>query len=178
LARSGCPLVHYHTCDLASKKDPNTTVSDHGDDSAFLVPSVFMFVPGMPVIVNQNTHQGLKLVNGASYTALDVILDKAHPGHRINGDTLLHFGPPAGILLAGETTRGFRFVGMPPDTMSTKIEFQKKRPWQKHNVTRRGLPCTVAFACTDYKVQKQDVGTSGAGVARAQGDEHRWSGGS
>jgi hypothetical protein len=36
-----------------------------GDDSATPVPAVFMFVPGMPVVVNHNTFQGLKLVNGA-----------------------------------------------------------------------------------------------------------------
>ncbi|KAM4054368.1 PIF1-like helicase [Hirsutella rhossiliensis] len=53
---------------------------NQGDDSAIPVPAVFMFVPGMPVVVNHNTHQGLKLVNGASYTAVEVIVDKAHPG--------------------------------------------------------------------------------------------------
>ncbi|XP_044717366.1 ATP-dependent DNA helicase PIF1 [Hirsutella rhossiliensis] len=53
---------------------------NQGDDSAIPVPAVFMFVPGMPVVVNHNTHQGLKLVNGASYTALEVILDKSYPG--------------------------------------------------------------------------------------------------
>jgi hypothetical protein len=37
--------------------------------------------------------------------------------------------------------------------MSIKIECQRKRPWQRHDVTRKGLPCTPAFACTDYKVQ-------------------------
>jgi len=130
----------------------------YGDDSAIPVPAIFMFVPGMPVVVNQNTHQGLKLVNGASYTAVDVILDKAHPGHRVSGDTILHFGPPAGILLASETTRDFHFVGMPDGTIlltpiSTRIERQRKRPWQENSVTRRGLPCVAAFACTDYKVQ-------------------------
>jgi hypothetical protein len=62
-----------------------------------------MFVPGMPVVVNQNAHQGLKLVNGASYTALEVIVDKTDR-------TILHFGPAAGILLAGETTRHLHFV--------------------------------------------------------------------
>jgi len=98
-----------------------------GDDSAIPVPAIFMFVPGMPVVVNQNTHQGLKLVNGASYTALDVILDKAHPGHCVNANTIIHFGPPAGILLASDTTKDFHFVGMPPGTIlltpvSTKIE--------------------------------------------------------
>ena len=45
---------------------------NQGDDSEIPVPAIFMFVPGMPVVVNKNTHQGLKLVNGASYTALDV----------------------------------------------------------------------------------------------------------
>jgi hypothetical protein len=117
-----------------------------------------MFVPGMPVVVNQNTHQGLKLVNGASYTALDVILDKAHPGHRINADTILHFGPLAGILLAAKTTKEFDFVGMPPGTIlltpiSTKIECQRKRPWQRSDVSQKGLPCVAVFACTDSKLQ-------------------------
>jgi len=64
----------------------------------------------MPVVVNQNTHQGLKRVNGAGYTALDVVLDKAHPGHRVSADTIFNFGTPAGILLAWET--GLHFVGI------------------------------------------------------------------
>jgi hypothetical protein len=105
-----------------------------GDDSTLPVPGIFMFVPGMPVVVNQNTHQGLKLVNGASYTVLEVILDKAYPGYRINAGITLHFGPPAAILLVSETTRDFSFVGMPGGTIlltpiSTKIEYRRKRPW-------------------------------------------------
>ncbi|KAF1807883.1 hypothetical protein P152DRAFT_463107, partial [Eremomyces bilateralis CBS 781.70] len=128
-----------------------------GDDSAIPVPAIFMFVQGMPITVNQNTHQGLKLVNGARYTALDVILDLKFPGHRVNADTMLHFGPPAGIVLASETTRDYDFVGMPAGTIllapvSVKIDSQRKRPWQMHDVSRRGLPCAAAFASTDYKV--------------------------
>ncbi len=130
----------------------------YGDDSSVPIPGIFMFVPGMLVVVNRNTHQGLKLVNGSNYTALDVIIDDAFPGHRISADTILHFGPPAGIILAAESTREFSFVGMPPGTilltpLSSKIECVRRRPWQQHDVTRRGLPCTAAFACTDYKVQ-------------------------
>jgi hypothetical protein len=133
-------------------------ILNHGDDSAIPVPAVFLFLPGMPVVVNNNTHQGLKLVNGASYTAVDAIVDKAFPGYRVSADTIIHFGPPAGILLAAGTTQDFHFVGMPPGMilltpMSVKMECQRKRPWQYHDVTRRGLPCTPAFACTDYKVQ-------------------------
>ncbi|XP_044717356.1 PIF1-like helicase domain-containing protein [Hirsutella rhossiliensis] len=63
-----------------------------GDDSATPVPAVFLFVPGMPVVVNQNTHQGLKLVNGAGYTAVDVIPDRAFPGHRVSAELIMHFG--------------------------------------------------------------------------------------
>lgn len=89
-------------------------ILNQGDDSVIPVPAILVFVPGMPVVVNQNTHQGLKLVNGASYAALDVILDKAHPRYRVDADTVLHFGPPAGIVLSSETTRDLHFVGMPP----------------------------------------------------------------
>jgi hypothetical protein len=133
-------------------------VLSHGDDSSVPIPSIFMFVPGMPVVVNKNTYQGLKLVNGSTYTALDVIVDDAFPGHRISDNTILHFGPPAGIVLAADSTRELNFVGMPPGTilltpLSSKIECARRRPWQRHDVTRRGLPCTAAFACTDYKVQ-------------------------
>ncbi|KJZ69552.1 hypothetical protein HIM_11065 [Hirsutella minnesotensis 3608] len=131
---------------------------NQGDDSAIPVPAVFMFVPGMPVVVNHNTHQGLKLVNGASYTAAEVIVDKAHPGHRISADMAIHFGPPAAIILGSETTKDFHFVGMPPGTilltpMSIRIQCHRKRPWQQNDVSRKGLPCAAAFACTDYKVQ-------------------------
>jgi len=53
-----------------------------------------------------------KMVNGANHTAVNIILDKPHPGHRING-AILHFGPPEAILLASETTTDFPFVGIP-----------------------------------------------------------------
>ncbi|KAM4063422.1 PIF1-like helicase [Hirsutella rhossiliensis] len=115
-------------------------ILNQGDDSAIPVPAVFMFVAGMPIVVNHNTHQGLKLVNGASYSAVEVIVDKAYPGHRISADMTIHFGPPAGIILESETTRYLHFC-------------QRKRPWQRNDVSRKGLPCAAAFACTDYKVQ-------------------------
>ncbi|KJZ68635.1 hypothetical protein HIM_11974 [Hirsutella minnesotensis 3608] len=131
---------------------------NQGDDSAIPVPAVFMFVPGMPVVVNHNTHQGLKLVNGAGYTAVEVIVNRAYPGYRVSADVTIHFGPPAGLILESGTTEEFHFVGMPPGTilltpMSVKIQCQRKRPWQENDVTRKGLPCAAAFACTDYKVQ-------------------------
>ncbi|KAF1807904.1 hypothetical protein P152DRAFT_469266 [Eremomyces bilateralis CBS 781.70] len=105
-----------------------------GDDSAVPVLAIFMFVAGMPIV----------LVNGACYTALDVVLDQKFPGHRVNTDTILHFGPPAGIVLASETTKDYDFVGMPAGTIlltpvSVKMDCQRKRPWQKHDVQGKTL---------------------------------------
>ncbi|ORY71816.1 uncharacterized protein BCR38DRAFT_480295 [Pseudomassariella vexata] len=137
-----------------------------GDDSAIPVPAIFISVPGMPVVVNQNNYQGLKVVNGAGYTAVDVIVDKARPGYHVDIDIILHFGPPAGIILESETTKDFDFVGMASGTVlvtliSTKIERHKKRPWQQSNVVRKGLPCAAAFACKDCKVQGRTLAQIG-----------------
>jgi hypothetical protein len=57
---------------------------NYGDDSAIPVPALFMFVPGMPAVVNHNTHQGLKLVNGARYMAVDIVVDKMYPGYYVS----------------------------------------------------------------------------------------------
>ncbi|KAM4058271.1 PIF1-like helicase [Hirsutella rhossiliensis] len=49
---------------------------------------------GLPT--EEEAIMGLKLVNGAGYSAVEVIVDKASPGHRISSDMTIHFGPPAG----------------------------------------------------------------------------------
>lgn len=151
-------LSEHKWVDGQPTEEEASMMQNQGDDSAIPVPAVFMFVAGMPIVVNKNTHQGLKLVNGASYTAVDVVLDKAFPGYQVSADTILHFGPPAAILLMADSTKAFSFVGMPPGTLlltplSAKINCQRKRPWQQTDCSRKGLPCTAAFACTDYKVQ-------------------------
>ncbi|KAF7534594.1 hypothetical protein G7Z17_g13342 [Cylindrodendrum hubeiense] len=153
-------LSEHRWLDGAPSEEEAAAMLAIGDDSAVPVPALFMYVPGMPVVVNQNIHQGLKLVNGASYTAVGVVPNEAaFPGRWVSPDALVHFGPPAGLLLSSEATATFAFVGMPPGTilltpLSTKISRSvTRRPWQQHDVSRRGLPCTAAFACTDYKVQ-------------------------
>ena len=69
----------------------------------------------MLAVVNENTYQGLKLINGASYETLDVVLDRAYPVHCVNGETIIHIDPPSGILLALETTKEFYFVNISSD---------------------------------------------------------------
>jgi hypothetical protein len=90
-----------------------------------------MLVPGMPVVFNQNTHQSLKLVDGASYRGLMLLSIRAYPRHQVSTNLILHFGPPVGILLAEDTEKEFYFVEMPPTTIpltpiSTKIDCQRK----------------------------------------------------
>jgi hypothetical protein len=153
---------------LPVTEEEATLMASVGDDSKTCVPATFMFVPGMPVVVTMNISPGLKLVNGAKYTALEVIPDtKRFPGYQLAANIILHFGPPAGIILSSESTKKFEFDGIPPGTIlltptSTQIPIEKKRrvkkrPWQRHNVSRRGLPCTAAFACTDYKIQGETL---------------------
>ncbi|XP_044715943.1 PIF1-like helicase domain-containing protein [Hirsutella rhossiliensis] len=57
-----------------------------GDDSACKVPGVFFYAQGMPVVVNKNIYTGLKVVNGADFTAVDVIIDPNHPGYCLADD--------------------------------------------------------------------------------------------
>lgn len=94
---------HKWKCGQPTEEEALIVLS-YGDNSSVPVPAIFMFVPGMPVVVNRNTYQGLKLVNGSDYKALDVIIDEAYPDHRISADTILHFGSPAGIILATDSS--------------------------------------------------------------------------
>jgi hypothetical protein len=153
---------------LPVTEEEATLMASVGDDSKICVPATFMFVPGMPVVVTKNINPGLKLVNGAKYKALEVIPDsKSFPGYQLASNIILHFGPPAGIILSSESTKKFKFDDMPPGTVlltptSAQIPIEKKkrakkRPWQRHEVSRRGLPCTAAFACTDYKIQGETL---------------------
>ncbi|KJZ69140.1 hypothetical protein HIM_11470 [Hirsutella minnesotensis 3608] len=113
------------------------------------------------IVVEEAGHKlghGLKVTNGGGYTAAEVIVDKAFPRFGRDNDPLR----AASGLVASETTKDLQFVGMPPGTilltpMSVKILRQRKRPWQKNDVSRKGLPCTAAFACTDYKVQGRSL---------------------
>ncbi|KAM4055420.1 PIF1 protein [Hirsutella rhossiliensis] len=95
-----------------------------GDDSACKVPGVFFYAQGMPVVVNKNNniYTGLKVVNGADFTAVDVILDPNHPGYHLADDVTIHFGPPLGILLQSEETKALAIPSLPVGTGKTFVE--------------------------------------------------------
>ena len=50
--------------DAQTAEEEAFMILGQGDESSIAVPAVFMFVRGMPVVVDRNTPQGLKLVNG------------------------------------------------------------------------------------------------------------------
>ena len=133
-----------------------------GDSSETAVPGMFFFAEGMPVVVNQTVWAGLKAVNGAVYTAHQAIIDPKYPGFNIGGNVWLHLGPPAGLLVSSESTREYEITGLPKGMLllqprSAKISMTKFRGrssfLHRNSLSRRGLPCAAAFACTDFKVQ-------------------------
>lgn len=53
----------------------------------------------MPIVVNKNIYTGLKIINRAEFTAIDVIPDLKSLGYYLIDDITIYFGPPLGILL-------------------------------------------------------------------------------
>uniref|UniRef100_A0A8H7NHY1 ATP-dependent DNA helicase n=1 Tax=Bionectria ochroleuca TaxID=29856 RepID=A0A8H7NHY1_BIOOC len=88
---------------------------EQGDDSKCKVPGIFFYAQGMPVVVNKNMYTGLKVVNGAEFTAADIIPDPKYPGYCLADDVTIHFGLPLGILLQSKETASPR----PPSGAST-----------------------------------------------------------
>ena len=130
-----------------------------GDDSACKVPGVFFYAQCMPVVVNKNIYTGLKVVNGAEFTAVDVILDPNHPGYHLADDVTIHFGPPLGILLQSEETKALAIPSLPVGTVLIRPMSHTLDSTNSHfkflsaRCTRRGLPVVPAFVLTDYKAQ-------------------------
>lgn len=51
---------------------------EYGDNSNCKIPGVFFYAQGMPVVLNKNAYICLKVVNGAEFTAAEVISDITH----------------------------------------------------------------------------------------------------
>lgn len=103
---------------------------EQGDDSTCKIPGVLFYAQGMPVVVNKNIYTGLKVVNGAEFTAVDIIPDPNYPGYYLTDDVTIHFGPPLGILLHSADTKSFSHSD-PPTTNSphsTYLAYARPNP--------------------------------------------------
>jgi hypothetical protein len=134
-----------------------------GDDSTCPIPGIFPYVEGMPVCLNKNMLSGLYAANGALYEAVGIVPDpKAYTCCYSDG-VRVHVGSPLGIILKSHTTKGFTFPHIPQDTIfiaSESISMKKKDGVgnDKFPACKRiGIPCTPAFAITDYKSQGKSL---------------------
>ncbi|KAJ3454832.1 hypothetical protein MRS44_013432 [Fusarium solani] len=134
---------------------------EQGDNSNCKIPGVFFYAQGMPVVVNKNTYTGLKVVNGAEFTAADVIPDPKSPGYHLADDVTIHFGPPLGILLESQETKDLAIPALPTGTVLIRPTTHTLDPANSHyrflsgKCARRGLPVVPAFVLTDYKAQSK-----------------------
>ena len=134
---------------------------EQGDDSNCNVPGIFFYAQGMPVVVNKNIYTGLRIVNGAEFTAADVIPDHKYPGYHLADDVTIHFGPPLAILLRSRDTESLAVPTLPAGTVLIRPISQTLDPanprfkFLSAKCTRRGLPVVPAFALTDYKAQSK-----------------------
>jgi hypothetical protein len=134
---------------------------EQGDDSKCKVPGIFFYAQGMPVVVNKNMYTGLKVVNGAEFTAADIIPDPKYPGYCLADDVTIHFGPPLGILLQSKETASLAVPVLPAELVLIRPISHSIDPTDSHfkflstKCTRRGLPVVPAFVLTDYKSQSK-----------------------
>lgn len=82
---------------------------------------VFFSAHGMPYIVNRDAYQGLKVVDGDHYTALDVALSSTQTGYDIVSDITLYFDSPSAILLESGTTRNIQIRDLPNLPIGTMV---------------------------------------------------------
>jgi hypothetical protein len=125
------------------------------DDTNNHSPAYFAFIPGMPVMVTKNVLQSLGIANGSGFTAVDVLPDASSERIDLPGNIVVHSRPPTCLLVASKNTKDFKLPGLDPGVVPllpiSEPVIQRGSPY----AWRMGLPCTPAFAITDYKSQSQ-----------------------
>lgn len=126
------------------------------DNTENHTPAYFPFIPAMPVMVTKNIFQGLGVANGSVFTAVDVILDPLSERIELSNGVVIHSMPPTSLLITSSNTQSIQLPGLDKGIISlvpiSEPVIRKGRPsftW------RTALPCTPAFAITDYKSQSQ-----------------------
>jgi hypothetical protein len=164
-------ISDHHWKSRAPSADEMAAVMQLGDDGQLPIPAIFPYVEGMPVIVNENKYLGLKVANGAEFTAVGIIPDPEVDEHVVDEGLSIFFGPPAGILLQSEALKDVQIVNLPANTImlgaeSRALNGQKHGPhvcptqYSKKGFrmgTRRGLPSVPGFVLTDYKSQSRTM---------------------
>ena len=146
--------------------DDLCNVLRYGDDSHLPIPGLFFYAQGMPVVVTRNQLIGLKVVNGGSFSAVDILPDLTAATIALASDVTLHLAPPAAVLLQSDNIADLAIPGLPkgmilikgktvaiPDSMRGKGPRSRGKSGFGGVTHRTGLLCTPAFAMTDQKSQ-------------------------
>src|SRR5437870_5204673 len=103
----------------------------------------------MPVVVTRNQLTGLKLVNGATFRALNIFPDLASGTIALASDVTLHLGPPAAVLLQSDEIGDLAIPGLPKGTILIKSKMVAIPDTMRGKNTRsRGKP---GFKCVTYR---------------------------
>ncbi|KAK1634962.1 hypothetical protein BDP81DRAFT_432315, partial [Colletotrichum phormii] len=152
-----------------------------GDGTNLPIAGMFPFVEGMPVVVNENKYMGLKVVNGAEFTAVKVLHPPGLEEIHISDKLSIVLGPPSGIVLRSKETDGLAFPNLPLGTVvlpakNVRIEKQHVKTLRpgmssktKLGLIRTGLPCSPAFALTDFKAQGRTLDKTLLGLYGTRG---------
>jgi ATP-dependent DNA helicase PIF1 len=137
-----------------------------GEDSKLPTPGLFFYARGMPVVVTRNQFIGLKVVDRASFKAVDIFPDLAASTITLASDVTLYLSSPVAILLQSDDIAGIIIPGLPKGIILMKskkvaiLDFMRgKAPRSRGKLGfwwvtyRMGLLCTPAFAMTYQKSQ-------------------------
>ncbi|KAK8118347.1 uncharacterized protein PG998_002973 [Apiospora kogelbergensis] len=144
----------------------------YGDDSQLPTPGLFFYTQDMPVVVTRNLHVGLKIVNGAPFTAVDMVPDPAYATITVANDVTFHLGPPPGgpIAVGRHWRRSHTRSAAGHDPARQQNRGYPRRHARQGRPRSRGKPgfqwvthrtgplCTPAFAMTDQKSQGKQFG--------------------
>lgn len=123
------------------------------DDSNLKVPAYLAFTKGMPMGITENSHQGLKMVNGAQYIAEGFLPDPKSTIFRAGADVFIVTGTPQTILVSSQSTRDIELSELDRGILPIfKIRVPATRGG-KRPFDRTGFALTPTFAITDYKSQ-------------------------
>ena len=118
------------------------------------------------MVVTYNQLTGLKLVNRASFRAIEIFPNLASGTISLTGDVTLHLGPPVAVLLQSDNITNLAIPRLPKGTILIKSKTvailkslrgkdsrSKGKPSFKWVTHRTGPLYTPAFAITDQKSQ-------------------------
>ena len=155
---------------VAVDKWRSLAVVDKGSTSPG--PGLFCFTKNMPIVVNQNLYTSLGIVNGKEGTAIDAVIDPLSQVYRLDchnqhsewNQIWIIDRPPKCLFIKVNNPKFSILNGLSngvlplfPTTFSIDVPLNIL-PNQKSNtkttsIRRRQIPCSPAFAITDYRSQ-------------------------